>query len=404
MMYDVIVVGARCAGAPTAMLLARRGYRVLMVDRAGFPSDTLSTHYVHQPGVARLKRWGLLDKVAASNCPPALRQIVDFGPFALAGTPPPIDGVAEAYAPRRRVLDQILVEGAVAAGAELREHFAVEELLTDNGRVTGIRGRSAGGTAVAETAAIVIGADGMRSMVARSVGSPVYDDRLPLTCAFYSYWGGLAGAGPELYVRPERMVITSPTNDGQSIVIVYWPNAAFGEVSAEVERSFMAAVDMAPELAERIRAGERSERFHGTADLPFFFRKPYGPGWALVGDAGYHKDPITAQGISDAFRDAELLAEAIDDGLSGRCRLNDALADYERCRNEAVRPIYEMTYQFAALQPPPPEMQQLLAALRHDQAQADRFIGTIAGTVPIPEFFAPENVGRIMACAQPAPA
>ena len=98
------------------------------------------------------------------------------------------------------------------------------------------------------------------------------------------------------------------------------------------------------------------------------------------------------------------MAEAVDDGLSGRRRLDDALAGYERRRNEAVRPIYEMTYQFAALQPPPPEMQQLMAALRHDQAQADRFFGTIAGTVPIPEFFAPENVGRIMAGAQPAPA
>jgi 2-polyprenyl-6-methoxyphenol hydroxylase-like FAD-dependent oxidoreductase len=166
----------------------------------------------------------------------------------------------------------------------------------------------------------------------------------------------------------------------------------------------MAALDMAPDLAERVRAGQRSERFHGTADLPFFFRKPYGPGWALVGDAGYHKDPITAQGISDAFRDAELVADAVDDGLSGRRPLEDALADYERCRNQAVGPIYGLTQQFASLQPPPPEMQQLLAALVHDQAQANRFFGTIAGTVPIPEFFSPENVGRIMGAAPAAAA
>jgi flavin-dependent dehydrogenase len=398
-MYDAIVVGARCAGAPTAMLLARRGYRVLMVDRAGFPSDTLSTHYIHQPGVARLKRWGLLERVVASNCPPAVRQVVDVGPFAIAGTPPPIEGVAEAYAPRRRVLDQILVEAAVAAGAELREHVAVEELLTDGQRVTGIRGRSAGGAAVAETGAIVIGADGLRSLVARSVAAPVHDDRAPLTCAFYSYWSGVAGAGPELYVRPDRMIVTGPTNDGQRMVIVFWPNAAFDAVRADVEGSFMAALDLVPALAERVRAGHRSERFHGTADLPFFFRKPYGPGWALVGDAGYHKDPITAQGIADAFRDAELIAEAIDDGLAGRRALDDALGEYEQRRNEAARATYELTYQFATLQPPPPEMQLLLAALRHDQAQADRFFGTIAGTVPIPEFFAPENMGRIIRAA-----
>jgi len=134
-------------------------------------------------------------------------------------------------------------------------------------------------------------------------------------------------------------------------------------------------------------------------------RKPWGPGWALVGDAGYHRDPITAQGISDAFRDAELLAEAIDAGLSVRRPLDQALGDYERRRDEAVRPMYELTYQFASLQPPPPETQQLIGALRHDQAQTDRFLGTIAGSVPIPEFYAPENLGRIMAAAaQPAPA
>ncbi len=396
MTYDAIVVGARCAGSPTAMLLARRGYRVLLLDRAGFPSDALSTHYVHQPGVAHLKRWGLLDRVAASNCPPALRQRVDFGPFAIQGTPPPVDGVAEGYAPRRRVLDAILAEAAVEAGVELREHFGVEELLVEGGRVAGVRGRPAGGAMVSETASIVVGADGLRSAVARMVDAPAYDARPPLTCAFYSYWDGVPVEGPELYVRPDRMLVASPTNDGLTILIVFWPNAAFAQVSADVERAYMAAVDLAPGLAERVRAGRRAERFHGTADLPFFFRKPHGPGWALVGDAGYHKDPITAQGIADAFRDAELLADAVDDGLSGRRPLEDALADYQRCRDEAVRPIYEMTYQFASLQPPPLEQQQLLAALQHDQAQADRFFGTIAGTVPIPEFFSPENVARIM--------
>ena len=170
--YDAIVVGARCGGAPTAMLLARKGYRVLLLDRAGFPSDTLSTHYIHQPGIARLARWGLLDRIVASNCPPVRQLLFDVGPFALAGTPPPADGVAEAYAPRRTVLDQILVDAAVAAGAELRPHFSVQELLTDGDRVTGVRGRAAGGVAVTERAHLVIGADGVRSLVARAVQAP----------------------------------------------------------------------------------------------------------------------------------------------------------------------------------------------------------------------------------------
>jgi flavin-dependent dehydrogenase len=317
-MYDAIVVGARCAGSPTAMLLARKGYRVLLLDRAGFPSDTLSTHYIHQPGVARLKRWGLLERVVASNCPPVLRQKLDFGPFALVGSPPPADGVAEGYAPRRRILDQILVEAAVAAGAELREHFSVKELVTDGERVAGIRGRAAGGATVTEKARIVIGADGLRSLVARTVQAATYQVRPTLTCAYYSYWGGVPIQDAELYPRPDRMVIAAPTNDGQVIAIIYWPNAAFHEVRSDIEGNFLKALDLAPGLAERVRSGKRTEPFRGTAQLPNLYRKPYGPGWALVGDAGYHKDPITAQGISDAFRDTELLAGAIHEGLSGR--------------------------------------------------------------------------------------
>jgi 2-polyprenyl-6-methoxyphenol hydroxylase-like FAD-dependent oxidoreductase len=399
-MYDVIVVGARCAGAPTAMLLARQGYRVLLLDRAGFPSDTLSTHFIQPPGVARLARWGLLERVTVSNCPPVRRLAFDVGPFALVGTPPPADGIAESYCPRRQVLDTILVEAAVQAGAELREHFTVDELLMDGERVIGIRGHAAGGPTVAEKARIVVGADGLRSFVARSVQAPAYHARPALTCAYYSYWSDLPLEGPALYPRPGRMIIAGPTNDGQTIVVVFWPNAAFPQVRADLEGHFLQALDLAPHFAARVRAGRRSERFYGTADLPFFFRKPYGPGWALVGDAGYHKDPITAQGISDAFRDAELLAAAIATGLSGRQPLDEALAGYEQRRNEAVMPLYEFTYQLAGLAPPSPPMQELFGALLHNQEQTDRFFGTIAGTVPVPEFFAPENLGRIIGGAQ----
>ncbi|HEY7031759.1 MAG TPA: NAD(P)/FAD-dependent oxidoreductase [Thermomicrobiales bacterium] len=403
-MYDAIVVGARCAGSPTAMLLARKGYRVLLLDKARFPSDTLSVHYIHQPGVARLKRWGLLDRVVASNCPPVRRQRLDFGPFALQGTPPPADGVADGYGPRRTVLDKLLVDAAAAAGAEVRERFTVDDLVMDGERVTGVCGHAAGGATVTEEARIVVGADGLHSLVARHVQAPAYDVRPTFTCAYYAYWSDLPLAGAELYVRPERMVLAGPTNDRQSLIIVYWPIAAFREVRTDVEGHFLKALALVPDLAERVRAGTRTERFRGTGDLPNFFRTPYGPGWALVGDAGYHKDPITAQGITDAFRDAELLSEAIDDGFAGRRPLAEALADYERRRNETVRPLYELTSQFAALQPPDPEMQHLLTALRGNQEQIDRFLGTVVGTVPIPEFFAPENLGRIIGGAQAAAA
>ena len=401
-MYDAIVVGARCAGSPTAMLLGRKGYRVLLVDRASFPSDTLSVHYIHQPGIASLVRWGLLDQIIASNCPPVRRQRLDVGPFALEGAPPPVEGVSDGYAPRRTVLDKILVDAAAAAGAEVRERFTVSEFVMDGERVTGIRGHAAGGPTVTEEARIVIGADGTHSLVARQVEAPEYNIQPAMTCAYYSYWSGFPLDGVELYSRPGHMFVTGPTNDGQSLVIIYWPVAAFPEVRTDVERHFLAALELVPSLAERARAGTRTERFKGTADLRNYYRRPSGPGWALAGDAGYHKDPITAQGISDAFRDAELLATAIDAGFSGRRSLDEALAGYELRRNEATMPMYEMTCQFAALQPPPPEQQQLMAALLGNQEQTDRFFGTVAGTVPIPAFFAPENVGQIMGMATPA--
>ena len=151
------------------------------------------------------------------------------------------------------------------------------------------------------------------------------------------------------------------------------------------------------DLAERVRGGKREERYVGTADVPNFFRKPYGPGWVLLGDAGYHKDPYTAQGISDAFRDAELLAGALDDGLGRRRPLEDALASYEQTRNEKVMPMYDLTCQLATLAPPPPEMQQLFGALQRNQADTNSFLGVMAGGTRASEFFAPENVRRIVA-------
>jgi flavin-dependent dehydrogenase len=400
-MYDAIVVGARCAGSPVAMLLARRGYRTLLLDKAGFPSDILSTHFIQVAGAARLRRWGLLDRVAASGCPPIGRFTFDLGPFALAGAPPPAGDVACGYAPRRAVLDAILAEAAVAAGAELREHFTVRELLADGARVTGIRGQAAGGAMVTERARIVIGADGPRSLVARSVRAPAYNARPTLTCSYYSYWSGVPVAGAEMHARPGLQISIGETNDGLTLVGVNLPVARFREVRADIEGNFWRALDRAPGVAERVRAGGRRERFRGTGEAPFYFRRPHGPGWALVGDAGYHKDPITAQGITDAFRDAELLAEAIDDGLAGRRSLAEALDDYERRRNEAALPIYEFTHRLAALMPPAPELQQLFAALRHNQEATDRFFGVFAGTVPIPEFFAPENLARIVGTGDP---
>ena len=403
-MYDVIVVGARCAGSPTAMLLARKGYRVLLVDKATFPSDAPRGIYIHQPGIARLKHWGLLDQLVASNCPPISRFAFDLGPLTLAGSPPPINDIGVGYAPRRKVLDNILVQAAVEAGVELWEGFAVQEIRMNGDQVTGIRGRTPGGATVTEQARMVIGADGIHSIVARTVQAHEYDAKPTLDCAYYTYHSGVPMEGAELYLRGPRYFGACPSNDGLVYSFVQIPHQELHAFRADLAGNYMQVLDLAPQLAERLRSGKREERFVGASDLPNFFRKPYGPGWALVGDAGYHKDPYTAQGITDAFRDAGLLAEAIDAGFSGPQPLAEALSDYERQRNEHARPMYEFTCQLASFEPPSPQMQQLFGALYRNQVDTNRFLGTIAGTVPIPEFFSPENIGRILAGGSPVPA
>jgi len=386
-MYDVIVVGARCAGSPTAMLLGRLGYRVLLVDRATFPSDAPRCHFIQPPGVARLQRWGLLEKIKASNCPsiPAVR--FDVGPFVLFSSSPSTDGGVRSYGPRRTVLDNILVDAAAEAGVEVREGFAVQEVLMDGDHVTGIKGRTLDGTTVTEKTGIVVGADGMRSIVARFVQAPTYNAKPALTCAYFAYWSGVPVDGIEIYERPQRVIFAFPTNDDLTCIAMECPVQEFQTFRADIEGNVLKTMALAPSLAERVQSGRREERFMGSGDLPQFYRKPYGPGWALVGDASYHKDPYLAQGISDAFRDAELVTEAIDAGLSGRLGLAEALGNYERRRNEETMPIYELNSQLASFDPPSPEMQQLLVALRGNQAETNRFFGVLQGTVPVSAFF-----------------
>ncbi len=396
--YDAIIVGARCAGSPTAMLLARKGYRVLVVDRASFPSDTLSTHMIHAPGVAALSRWGLLDAVTATGCPPVETYSFDFGPFTITGNPRPRDGIATAYAPRRTVLDKILVDAAAHAGAEVREGFTVEDVVVEDGTVVGIRGHGEGGETVFERARVVIGADGRNSHVAMVVQPEQYNEKPMLQWSYYTYWSGLPVDGFEIVIRPDRGWAALPTNDGLTLLVVGWPYAESKAYKADVEANYLKTLELAPEIADRVRAATREERFAGGA-VPNFFRKPFGPGWALVGDAGYNKDPITAQGIGDAFRDAELCTTALDETFNGGRSFDDAMSAYHRTRDAEVLPIYEFTTQLATLEAPPVEMQQLLGAVHGNRDAMDSFVSVTAGTVSPVEFFDPEHIGRIMSAA-----
>ena len=239
--YDAIIVGARCAGSPTAMLLARKGYRVLLVDRATFPSDTVSTHIVQPLAASALSRWGLLDRLSATGSPPIDTYTYDFGPFTLTGAP----GTTEAplaYCPRRTILDKLLVDAAVGAGAEIREGFTVEQVLIEGGRVVGIKGHSKGGDSVTERANVVIGADGRHSLVAEAVRPEQYHEKPPLLAAYYTYWSGLPMNGRfETYIRPSRGFAAAPTHDGLTIIVVGWPYAEFDAHKQDIEGTFLDA-------------------------------------------------------------------------------------------------------------------------------------------------------------------
>lgn len=401
-MYDAIILGARCAGSPTAMLLARRGFKVLLLDRATFPSDTISTHILWPHGAEVLARWGLLQRLADTGVPPICRRMTfDVGPFALLGTIPDANDGKGGFCPRRTVLDDLLLNRAAESDVEVRQGFTVDELLVTDGAVVGVRGHERGEQSIEERARVVIGADGVNSFVARAVQAPEYDVRPVAACAYYSYFSGVAQDDIELYVRDHYAFGGGPTNDGLHLVMVNWPARDFPRVRADVEGHVWRALEGSPDFAARVRGGRREEKWYGTAGVPGYFRKPYGKGWALVGDASYNRDPITAQGISDAFIDAESLAEALSFALSGNGTFEELLAAHQTARDERVRPMYEFTTQLAALEPPPPEMQALFRALRGNQDATNAFLSAITGAIPLPDFMSTENIGRIMAAAKP---
>ncbi len=301
-MYDAIIIGARCAGAPTAMLLARKGHRVLLVDKATFPSDTMSTLIIQPDGMERLARWGLAERVRASGCPSIQSWRMTFEHLALEGFPWSPDGITETLAPRRTVLDRILVDAAVASGAELREAFAFEEVLREGDTVVGIRGRSRTGLSCDERARVVIGADGMRSPFAAAVGAAKVVERPNATCCYYAFHSGIDQRPLGMHVGGRCTIVSIPTNDAQTLVAVIWPHERFHEFRADVEGNYMKSLDdVAPELGARVRAGAREDRFIGTAGLENFFRRSQGPGWALVGDAGYHRSRSRRRGSPTRF-------------------------------------------------------------------------------------------------------
>jgi 2-polyprenyl-6-methoxyphenol hydroxylase-like FAD-dependent oxidoreductase len=349
--YEVVVVGARCAGAATAMLLARAGVRVALVDHAPGGSDTLSVHALMRAGVIQLQRWGLLDQVIAADTPAVRRTVFRYGDAMTAVSLKRVGGVDALYAPRGSVLHPILVDAAAAAGADVLIGISVTDVKRAcDGRVIGVVGHDHRHERVGVRAAVTIGADGVHSTVARAVGAAVERQASHASSAIYAHMSGLQTGGYEWFYAPGVTAALIPTNDGQTWVSVGAPPGRFGaELAGDLPGSLRRLLSEAsPELAARVAGAAPAGRLRSFAGLPGFMRRPWGPGWALVGDAGYYRDPITAYGMSDGLRDAQLLAEATAALLAGERGEEAAMGEYHQTRNRLSERLFAATENIAS--------------------------------------------------------
>ncbi|HEX2172906.1 MAG TPA: FAD-dependent monooxygenase, partial [Dehalococcoidia bacterium] len=334
---------------------------------------------------------------------PVTSMLTDFGDFPLVARDLEVDGVAWGYGPRRAALDKILLDAAAESGAEVREGFNVDEFVFEDGRMVGIRGHDRSGVRCEERASITVGADGRHSRLARAVGAATYHQVPPLLGYYFSYWRDVPTEEFELYQRPaqRRAVFSHRTSDDLFAIFVAFPVQELPMMRADLEALFLATLDSMGDLGERVRTGCREERFYGASDLPNFYRRPYGPGWALVGDAGLHKDPILALGICDALRDAEFLSEAIAAGLEGKRDLAEALADFEQRRNEAAAADYTENLLAAGLAPIPAQVYALRAAIRHDAEAIRHFFLVRNRMIDPPESHGPQAFHELLRTSQP---
>jgi menaquinone-9 beta-reductase len=349
--YDIVVVGARCAGAATAMLLTRAGLRVALVDRSPAGTDALSTHAFMRAGVIYLHRWGLLDWVIAAGTPAIRQTVFRYGEATTTVSLKPVAGVDALYAPRRTVLDPILVQAAAAAGTDVMFGVSVTDVERSvDGRVIGVVGHDDHHEPVLLRATLTIGADGLHSAVARAVGAPVERQATNASSFIYAHVSGLETGGYEWLYAPGVTAALIPTNNDQTCVSVGAPRARFrAELAGDIPASFRRLLaEASPALAQRVRAAVPPRQLRSFPGVPGFLRRPWGPGWALVGDAGYYKDPITAHGMSDALRDAQLLADAALAFIAGDLAEEAAMRAYHETRNRLSLRLFEVTETIAS--------------------------------------------------------
>ncbi len=353
--HDVVIVGARCAGAPLAAHLARAGLSVALVDRASFPSDTASTHIFQAAGLAVLGRLGLTDRLVATGAP--WLEIADFhlGDFSARVPWPSEPGdPGPAICIRRRVLDAILLDAARDAGATVHVATRVTGLVKDGARVAGVVAESEGGEH-RFLAPLVVGADGRSSKVARLVGARTYNVAPNERFGFWAYFEGATWSPPAaiLLVRDERFVTACPTDAGLFMVGILPPLAEMASFTTDVGTSYDDYVARCPQLTDVLAGARRTARPRGISSFSGFFRDSAGPGWVLVGDAGHFKDPAPGQGISDAFRQGEVLAAAIGEAGGVAEAVDEATAGWWRWRDRDAAGMHWFAHDLGAAGPIP---------------------------------------------------
>lgn len=372
--HDVVVVGGRVAGSATALHLARAGHDVLVIDRAGPPADTTSTHALMRTGVLQLQRAGLLERIVEAGTPPIEQVTLVFEDERITFPVADKCGVDTYYAPRRTVLDTVLLESARDAGARFVTGVTVADVTRDeSGRVDGVVARR-DGREDAIGSRYVVGADGVRSRVARSVGSRVLRRHPPGNSVVYGYFEGVDVAGYEFRFVGRRNVGYVPTNEGLTLVFVGGPLSEAVTDGEEYLRDTLR--DVAPDMAATVAQANRVGRLHRANGVPNLLRDPAGPGWALVGDAGFTEDPIAAHGISDALRDAELVAVAIDAALVDPATGTEALGEYRRARDRFASALLDHTVPLSRFGWDGPEASRLLRRIGDITDDECRFLSS----------------------------
>jgi 2-polyprenyl-6-methoxyphenol hydroxylase-like FAD-dependent oxidoreductase len=365
--HDVAVVGARAAGAATAMLLARHGLDVVVVEQGAPAADTLSTHALMRCGVVQLARWDLLDGVIAAGTPAVRHTRFTYADQQVDLAIKPSHGIDALYAPRRTVLDPLIASAATESGADVRYRTRLTGLIHRGGRPRGIR-TCANGRCEDLLADLVIGADGVHSTVARLVGAQVEHRGTHAMAVTYGYWSGLAVCGYEWIFRPDACAGAIPTNHGQTCVFASASPERIGRGGIDVIEQAVGAGD--PDLAHRLADASAPAGTRTWAGRPGYLRRAHGPGWALVGDAGYYKDPISAHGLTDALRDAELLAAAVVQGGDAEPRRSSVLADYQSTTDRPALPLLQTVDRIASNDWGDSEISELLVQLSAAMARS----------------------------------